>query len=71
MPNHELFTFREVVLNPPLKAILSRPGFRLECQRCGEEIINERQVMVDGQAFCRTCANQGYYFEARTTGVPE
>jgi formylmethanofuran dehydrogenase subunit E len=63
MPDSELFIFREIVLNPPLKAILSSPGFRIECERCGEEIINERQVIVDGLALCRTCANQGYYFE--------
>jgi formylmethanofuran dehydrogenase subunit E len=64
MPDDELFTFREVGLNPPLKAILSRPGLRTECERCGEEIINERQIIVNGLALCRTCANQGYYFEA-------
>ena len=63
MPDKELFTFREVVLKPPLKAILSRPDFRMECERCGEEIINERQVIVGGLSLCCTCANQGYYFE--------
>jgi formylmethanofuran dehydrogenase subunit E len=71
MPENELFAFREVVLHPPLKAILSQPGFRLECERCGEEIINERQILVDGLALCRTCANQGYYSEARVSGIHE
>jgi formylmethanofuran dehydrogenase subunit E len=65
MPDNELFIFREVVLNPPLKAILSKPGFRMECEHCGEEIINERQVIVNGRALCQACANLGYYFEAR------
>jgi formylmethanofuran dehydrogenase subunit E len=65
MPDNELFIFREVVLKPPLKAILSNPGFRMECEHCGEEIINERQVIVNGRALCQACANLGYYFEAR------
>jgi len=64
MPDNELFIFREVVLKPPLKAILSKPGFRMECEHCGEEIINERQVIVNGRALCQACANLGYYFEA-------
>ena len=63
MPANELFVFREVGLNPPLDAILSSPGFRAECARCGEEIINERQVIAGGLSLCCTCANQGYYFE--------
>ncbi len=63
MPEKELFDYREVILRPSLKAILSRPGFRLECERCGEEIINERQVVVNGLALCQTCAKQGYYLE--------
>jgi formylmethanofuran dehydrogenase subunit E len=61
MPEAELFVFREVELDPPLKAILSRPGLRLACERCGEEIINERQVLVQGLTLCKTCAGQGYY----------
>lgn len=63
MSDKELFVFREVILKPTLEAILSSPGIRTECERCGEEIINERQVIVDGLALCRTCANQGYYFD--------
>ena len=61
MPEKELFTFQEVALDPPLERLLSRPGLRAKCMQCGEEIINERQVYVDGNALCRNCAGQGYY----------
>ena len=61
MPETELFTFQEVELNPALKMIISRPGLRAKCANCGEEIINERQVCVDGKVLCRTCAGQRYY----------
>jgi formylmethanofuran dehydrogenase subunit E len=46
MPERELFNFTEVELDPPLKAVLSRPGLRVRCAVCGEEIINERQVVI-------------------------
>ena len=61
MPETELFTFQEVTLDPALRMIISRPGLRAKCANCGEEIINERQVCVDGKALCRTCAGERYY----------
>ena len=61
MPEMELFTFQEVVLDPALEVIISRPGLRAKCAQCGEEIINERQVCVDGKVLCRTCAGGSYY----------
>jgi formylmethanofuran dehydrogenase subunit E len=61
MPEAELFTFTVVELKPALKAVLSRPGLRVRCARCGEEIINARQVLVDGLVVCLSCAGRGYY----------
>ena len=61
MPETELFTFQQVVLDPPLERLLSRPGLRAKCAQCGEEIINERQEHVEGKVLCRSCAGQGYY----------
>lgn len=61
MPAKELFTYREVQLEPSLSIILSRPGVRAKCFNCGEEIINERQVCQDGKTLCRTCAGDSYY----------
>jgi formylmethanofuran dehydrogenase subunit E len=61
MPEKELFNYQEVILKPSLKTILSQPGIRVECERCGEEIINERSVIVDGAVICQTCAGRGYY----------
>ena len=68
MPETELFSFEEVHLIPPLEAILSQPGLRVTCVRCGEEIINARQVEVGGEILCATCAGVGYY---RKKAFPE
>jgi formylmethanofuran dehydrogenase subunit E len=61
MPESELFSFQEVHLEPGLRYVLSRPGLRVKCVRCGEEIINERQVLVDGLVLCAVCGGEGYY----------
>jgi formylmethanofuran dehydrogenase subunit E len=61
MPVLELFSFEEVLLEPSLETIISRPGLRTKCARCGEEIINARQVFENGLALCKTCAGIGYY----------
>jgi formylmethanofuran dehydrogenase subunit E len=61
MPDEEMFCFQEVLLNPSLETLLSKPNVRVNCDYCGEEIINERQVFMNGAQLCRTCANEGYY----------
>jgi formylmethanofuran dehydrogenase subunit E len=57
----ELFVWRPVQLVTPVAAIISRAGQRARCERCGEEIFNEREVEVNGRTFCRHCAHSGYY----------
>ena len=61
MPESELFSFQPVDLQPSLQAVISKPGLRTKCSRCGEEILNERQVHRDGKVLCRACAGNGYY----------
>jgi formylmethanofuran dehydrogenase subunit E len=61
MPDDELFSVEEVDLNTPLEKILSRPGVRVDCDGCGEEIINEREVYRGGLVLCLSCAGSSYY----------
>ncbi len=61
MPETELLLIQAVQLTPSIKAIVSRAGLRVNCGECGEEIINERGILVAGQLRCRSCAGQGYY----------
>jgi formylmethanofuran dehydrogenase subunit E len=61
LPEAELFTFSEVQLTPPVEQIVSRPGVRVDCAICGEEIINEREIQRDGCSLCRACAEGAYY----------
>lgn len=61
MPDTELLRIQEVVLNPTLEELISKPLARVTCDYCDEEIINEGEVFVNGATLCRTCANDGYY----------
>lgn len=66
MPDEELMTVQEVTLNPPIHEIISYSGARVNCEHCGEEIMNERQVILEGKPYCRFCAKGGYYRSAKT-----
>jgi formylmethanofuran dehydrogenase subunit E len=61
MPDHELLTIQPVRLSTPIQQIVSRNGVRVNCANCGEEIINEREVMVGERPFCLACAGPAYY----------
>jgi formylmethanofuran dehydrogenase subunit E len=68
MPEAELFSCEAVLLEASLEAIVSRPGLRTVCARCGEEIINGRQISVGDETLCAACAGAGYYRKIGWTG---
>jgi len=61
MPDDEMFVCTEVQLAASIDSIISRPGIRVDCDVCGEEIMNEREVRAHGRTLCRTCAGAAYY----------
>ena len=61
MPDHEMFTVMPVDLYIPVDVILSRPGVRVNCDLCGEEIMNEREIKRNGLTLCKPCDGVGYY----------
>lgn len=61
MPVEQLLVASRVVLRTPVAVLVSRAGARALCDACGEEIINEREVVVQGRTLCRGCAHGNYY----------
>jgi len=61
MPVPALFTVQYVQLKTPLSEMISRPGRKTICDVCGEEIINGRESLGNGNVLCRACAGDGYY----------
>ncbi len=65
MPDDELLMVEEVHLTTPIEDLISRPGVRVNCAICGEEIINEREVWKQDMPLCQACAGPVYYVPAR------
>ena len=61
MPIEELVFIEEVQLITPITQIISRAGVRVNCDICGEEIINEREVCEESQLLCKACYGTAYY----------
>jgi formylmethanofuran dehydrogenase subunit E len=71
MPYEQLFLVQEVELVTPLEKIVSRAGKRVYCQSCGEEILNEREVLQDGIVLCRGCTGGAYYRQKDDGAIPD
>ena len=67
MPDDELLTIQPIILTTPVQEIVSRAGVRVNCDACGEEIINEREVILHGRILCRACGWGGYYVSVEQT----
>jgi formylmethanofuran dehydrogenase subunit E len=61
MPVTELLAVQDVELLASIEAIVSQPGLRAICKICGEEIMNEREVVRGGLVLCQSCSGQSYY----------
>ena len=75
IPSADLFCKSAVVLTVDLQALIGRPGSRVSCAACGEEILNQRGLTVAGSVVCRTCAGESYWQpgagEGRQQAAPE
>jgi formylmethanofuran dehydrogenase subunit E len=69
MPAQELLRAQPVALNVSLKGIVSEHGKRVVCEECGEDVINQRYIRVEGQTLCRACALGAYYRPAELPAV--
>lgn len=61
MPDDEMFAVTEIQLKDSIQSIVSRPGLRVNCEACGEEIMNEREIIHEQTILCRACAGGAYY----------
>ncbi len=67
MPDHELLSIEPVTLNLDLAALLGQRGMRVDCVRCGEEVLNGREVVTADGPLCLACHQPAasYYAAAR------
>ncbi len=70
MPEETMFRFEDVRLKLPLDRLIGEPGSRVNCSRCGEEIINQREIIRSGETLCRACAGEAYYTPCPPSSSP-
>ena len=61
IPDEQLFHIQDIELLIPIEKMVSKAGRKVICQQCGEEIINEREAILNGQILCKPCAGSSYY----------
>jgi formylmethanofuran dehydrogenase subunit E len=61
MPVAELLRSAWVELDVPPSVLVGQPGVHATCERCAEEILNGREVIVDGKVWCRACGGETYW----------
>ncbi len=61
IPDELLFRWQWVELTVPVKQIVGQAGKRVSCEICGEEIINQREVIHEGTILCKPCAGESFF----------
>lgn len=61
IPNESLLRWQHVELTTPIQQIIGQAGKRMSCEICGEEIINQREVIQGGIVLCKSCAGDSYF----------
>ncbi len=65
MPLEELFKVYEVAVEIPAGDTPGPSKFKAVCQKCGIMVRDQKEVLKNGRAFCKACAQGGYYRSAR------
>ncbi|NJC97602.1 MAG: formylmethanofuran dehydrogenase [Anaerolineales bacterium] len=61
IPDDLLLQWQRVELTTSIKQIVGQAGKRVSCEICGEEIINQREVIREGTVLCQPCAGGSYF----------
>lgn len=61
MPGDLLLSVQAVQLHIRLEQIIGRPGKITVCDVCGEEIMNEREIIRGETVLCQACGGESYY----------
>lgn len=56
-----LLDWQRVELTVPVKRIIGQAGKRVVCEGCGEEVINQREVLNEGVVLCKSCTGESYF----------
>lgn len=60
-PEEEIFRVQKVSITVPPEDLPGFPTHKDVCSRCGEEIMDRKEIVIDGKAVCKNCAHGSYY----------
>ncbi|MDO5100510.1 MAG: FmdE family protein [Eubacteriales bacterium] len=61
LSDEELFQYYPVTVNFGPGDLPGKPCDAVVCEVCHEEVIDGKQIEIDGRTLCRACAAGGYY----------
>ncbi|MDR2737126.1 MAG: FmdE family protein [Gracilibacteraceae bacterium] len=61
IPDEDLFSVTRVKVRYRPEDLPGKPLDAMTCPKCGEEVIDGRQVIQDGVSVCKACAEGAYY----------
>ncbi len=65
-PDRDLVILQEVKVDIPETDLPGSPRQKTFCSVCGERVMDGREILRNGKALCRACANGKYYTEIKT-----
>jgi len=71
MPDSVLFRVEQVEVVVPEEDYPGPTRFKATCSRCGQVVRDRREVVKDGRLFCKPCADDVYFKEAREITWPD
>ena len=71
MPDSVLFRVQQVKVTVPDEDYPGPTRFKATCSRCGQVVRDRREVDKDGRLFCKPCAEDVYFKEAREITWPD
>jgi len=60
-PEAEILKIEHVNVNIPDDDIPGFPHGKAICSVCGEQVMDNRQIVVDGKIMCKNCGTKSYY----------
>ncbi|MEG1253366.1 MAG: FmdE family protein [Raoultibacter sp.] len=67
IPDGELFRMQEVEIDLDEYDIPGKPKRHVVCERCGEHVMDNRDVTLEGKTLCQACAGYPTYYRVVKT----
>jgi formylmethanofuran dehydrogenase subunit E len=71
MPDSVLFRVQQVRVEIKDCDLPGPTRYKVSCSSCGQAVRDQREVIEEGKALCRPCAQKSYFSDAREVTWPD